>query len=68
MKYVFNEECKKIIRVGKKLMQQNNITNNNDQQRKVTSKIFLKANTNFDHQKYNADIMHGYCTRTLHKD
>ena len=68
MNYVFNEECNNIIYVGNELMQEHNITNNNAKQPKVISKRFSKADTNFHHEKYKANVMHGYFTWIFEND
>ena len=62
MNYDFNEECNNTIYVGNELTQQHNTTNNNEKQPKVISKRFSKADTNFRHEKYKANVMHGYFT------
>ena len=40
----------------------------NEEQAKITSKRFTKADTNFHHNKLTSKIMHDYFNRTIAKD
>ena len=67
LNFVYDEE-RNIIRVGDELLQKYNLNVQNEEQPKITSKRFTKADTNFHHEKFTSKVMHGYFNRTIEKD
>ena len=68
MNFVYDEERNNIIRVGDELLQKDDLNVQNEEQPKITSKRFTKADTNFHHKKFISKVMHGYFNRTIEKD
>ena len=66
-KSVVNEECNNIIRAGNDIMQQCYIINSGEEQPKVISKRYSKADTNFIIQNKSKNYM-WIRPRTLEKD
>ena len=68
LNFVYDEERNNILRVGDELLQKYDLNDQNEEQPKITSKRFTKADTNFHHKKFTSKVMHGYFNRTIEKD
>ena len=68
LKFVYNEQRNNIMRVGNELLQKYNLNAQTEEQHKITSKRFAKADINFHHKKFTSKVMHGYFNRIIEKE